>query len=312
VELRTKLVSIVGREFRITGSDGDRYFNEYLHDHKAFHDVPVAVIDKYCPEGGVVVDVGANIGVSACAAVASGASRVISLEPSPLVFRCLEETIRANGLDVVEAIQVAASATAGELKFFEDPAFLAGSRAVGIDSPHEGVIVRSIPLDDLLLPRDLPRIDILKIDVEGHEQQVLEGARGVLAKYQPLCLIELNSYVLIAENEQLPQQFISFLRDTFPFLYVFDRKTGGLNPIGDVKSFLTQHLLTGLIDDLVGCFGELPPPSQRFSDRVSPRISEKRDQMDPVEYGMGIRGASELLGKAIRNRVEREVRSRRK
>src|SRR5258707_9216969 len=130
--------------------------------------------------GDHVAESGASIGLYALAfAGRVGASgHVTAFEPDPESVSALEANVSVNGWqDRVTVIRAAVGKSSGQVRF---------AAARGLESRIEtrpeicdGVItVRMVTLEDALAG---DRIDLIKIDVEGFEQQVLEGARKILA-----------------------------------------------------------------------------------------------------------------------------------
>lgn len=267
-ELESKRVKISGKKFKVFGSKDDRYFNEYLGANKEFFDTPVVYLEKYAGPDSVILDIGANIGlVSLSASTVSPKGTIYAIEASPAIYKILEKNLGSNPSKNVKPVHIALSDKKHTLDFFEDPDFLAGSRVVpsGTKSSHKVIKVPAVPLDQLVTELGIKKIDIIKLDVEGHEEQVLDGARKTIKKFKPFCLIEFNSYVMIHENRQLPQDFLEYLKELFPRIYLFDRQTLGLTEITDnTDEFLTSTLLNGCVDDLVCGFADLPDASEWF------------------------------------------------
>ena len=131
--------------------------------------------------GWVVVDVGANVGFFALRQTAGGA-RVIAVEPNPDALRRLRSTIERNRLDAkIRLIGCAAGRADGVASLAVGAATVTGT-VISSSSPgardHYTVEVR--PLDALVA--DEPHIDLLKIDTEGAEIEVLEGASATLGR----------------------------------------------------------------------------------------------------------------------------------
>ena len=148
--------------------------------------------------GDVFVDVGANIGYfSVIAARYVGAEgRVVAIEASPSMFADLEETLRANGSSsIVRAVNVAAAAQAGSIPVYAGPAHNTGltSTVERWGRPQQAT-VQALPLDDILSPEEISRARVLKIDVEGGEDQVLAGMARVIrdAPRELEILVELS------------------------------------------------------------------------------------------------------------------------
>ncbi len=132
----------------------------------------------YCRSGDVAVDVGANIGEVAIilSRRVGETGRVFAFEPNPRVYRFLLGNLALNGCRNVTPINLAVGARAGTVRMSNDK--VDDMNRVVDDGTME---VPSTTLD----ARELPdRIAFLKVDVEGSELRVLEGAQRVLARTQ--------------------------------------------------------------------------------------------------------------------------------
>jgi FkbM family methyltransferase len=132
----------------------------------------------YLKPGDRVVDVGANIGdtVLVASTQVGGAGHVVGLEAHPRTFRCLEENVRLNRATNVKLIESAVGAESRMIRFSND-------RRDDMNMVGGGtLLIRMNRLDDLL-SSTLP-VTLLKIDVEGYERFVLEGATETLRRTQ--------------------------------------------------------------------------------------------------------------------------------
>lgn len=128
--------------------------------------------------GDTFADVGAFIGLYAGAVGLrlKGAGKVVAFEPDRRNFSLLEKHMKLNGLEAqAELHRVAVSDKAGECAFLAD----GSNQARIITSPNhrDTQTVSVVTLDGIFAGR---RVDILKVDVEGFEEMVLRGARGLL------------------------------------------------------------------------------------------------------------------------------------
>ena len=101
--------------------------------------------------------------------------------------------------------------------------------------------------------RALARVDLIKIDVEGFEIDVLEGARDTIAADRPYVAIEFNSFTMIAFRNLNPRTLLEKLTREFP--YVYHRKDGALARLSTAAEqfrFLRDNLIDhGCVDDLL-------------------------------------------------------------
>ncbi len=132
-------------------------------------------------QGGLMVDVGANYGYfSLLWAAQKPGNRVIAFEASPRNQPLLRENIDRNGFaDVISLRTEAAGKEAGSLSFHLGPAEQTGwGGLVQEDDKGADITVPVVTLDDQL--KDLPFVEVLKIDTEGADTWVLEGASSLL------------------------------------------------------------------------------------------------------------------------------------
>ena len=134
------------------------------------------------------IDVGANFGLYTCIIGRQNlADRLIAIEPNRWVLERLRANIALNGLTGVEIQETAVGAARGTATLLPGgPGYSALSAIV---SAHpEGYEVDIAPLDELLSFSG--KALIIKIDVEGYELEVLEGAKSLLAQNYGYAQIE--------------------------------------------------------------------------------------------------------------------------
>lgn len=139
-------------------------------------------VHDYLRPGDVFVDVGANVGcISATAAARVGNSgRVIALEPHPVIYRYLCRTVVANGLTNVECLNMAAGNRTGCASLTSEWRKDDSNRI--IETKQDGLNVAMCKVADIVRERQLGRIALIKVDVEGYEEQVLSGMEDVLGQ----------------------------------------------------------------------------------------------------------------------------------
>jgi len=131
--------------------------------------------------GDVVFDIGSNIGVfSVMQGARVGHGRVYAFEPSPTTYTRLARNIALNGLRNVESFQQALGDQAGRVRFVDKPISL-NSYVLRSETSEPTVEVEAGTLDGFVAARRIDRINLMKIDTEGHELQVLSGGPVALA-----------------------------------------------------------------------------------------------------------------------------------
>lgn len=173
---------VFGSRFSLDRSD---YIQRHIYAG-SFERMESAVVRRLLRPGMTFVDVGANIGYyTALAAQLVGPTGcVFAFEPSDYAFPRLTRMIDTNGLTGVRAIQCALAEVAGERFLYgavdEDYYDIHTATMVPSDNPHRAV-VRTETLDHMAEQLDIKHIDFMKIDVDGLEPLVLQGAAGLLA-----------------------------------------------------------------------------------------------------------------------------------
>jgi FkbM family methyltransferase len=149
-------------------------------------------------DGDTMLDIGANFGYFAvrCAAAVGPTGAVHAFEPDPSAYQLLIANAAANGLSgSLYAHPAAVSDQDGETRFYlaEEAAF-SGITATGRSATRDVLTVKTRSLDSFAREHGLDHIDLLKIDVEGHEAAVLRGATDVLTRSpDPLVMLEVSA-----------------------------------------------------------------------------------------------------------------------
>jgi len=140
--------------------------------------------------------------------LSGSAGRVYSFEPSPTTYARLLEVIDANNYTNVSPYNVGCGSAEGIMALYR-PAFSSGLATLRPDAMIDRdrhaastVDVRIVKLDDFLGPK-LDRLDFVKIDVEGFEDEVLAGAAGLLQRFKPVIYIELCGQYLTSSQKAL-------------------------------------------------------------------------------------------------------------
>lgn len=136
-----------------------------------------------------VLDVGAQFGdYSLMCSLVFGAKRVIAFEPLPGVYSLFKEAVDLNGANNIIPNNYAVGSNNGHMKIHADG-------LMGNKYGKKEFLLNSVTLDSIIGEK----IDLLKIDVEGFELEVLNGAVNVLDAYHPRIIIETHSSKLKRE-----------------------------------------------------------------------------------------------------------------
>lgn len=198
VTLRSRLPRRIGNYPIIVSPDARLGF--WRGDVESMDRILIMLAEEFVPPGGVVWDIGANVGIFALAAAArAGTSgRVLAVEADTWLVDLMRRTCKLE-CDPRAPIDVLPAAIDAELgiatfniasrgraaNFLEG----AGSSQTGGSRQQQKVMTASL---DWLLGQ-FPKPDVLKIDVEGAELRVLRGAKSVLETAQPVMICEVSS-----------------------------------------------------------------------------------------------------------------------
>ena len=158
---------------------------------------PVDRLQDYVPKGGVVVDIGANVGFFTLkfADWVGPSGRVFAVEPDPENFKALTDALAKSKLNPrVSTRQAVAAGTAGSMLLSRNELHPGDHKiAVGAET---GIDVESVTVDDLVAPLDQGSVSLMKIDVQGAEMMVLAGAGRTLATSDLALFIEIDEGAL--------------------------------------------------------------------------------------------------------------------
>lgn len=153
-------------------------------------------------EGAVIFDVGANVGVMTLQFARGG---VYAFEPTHYAYQKLVKNIAlnpqlANKIKTVQAFVTSPDKI--DKKIIAYSSWKIGGKSEKKEHPvHKGTAmpaegVGSLTLDLFCKKENIKRVDFIKIDTDGHEPDVLNGAKETLAKYKPKVIFEIGLYVM--------------------------------------------------------------------------------------------------------------------
>jgi FkbM family methyltransferase len=171
----------------------------------------MAVFMELCKHSRVILDIGANTGVySLVAKAVNPDSKVYSFEPMKRVFNKLVANTQINNFDIA-CKEVAVSSYDGEAQMFDLPSSehtYGGTVNKNLYSPDLAVVplvVQAKKLSTIIKEENLSRVDLIKIDVESHEPEVLQGMGEYLKLMKPTILLEIWNDEIGRRVEELLQ-----------------------------------------------------------------------------------------------------------
>lgn len=179
---------VAGKSLSLSFASGEDHIAQVIRQTGTFYEAEMLADARsrlFYPE--CAVDVGAHIGNHTVYFAHVLGVRTLAFEPNPVTFRHLEANVSGNGLSQLCSLRNAAVG-AQTSKARAEPASARNSGMATVELDPEGA-VEVVSLDDALA--DEPRVDLIKIDVEGWELDVLRGGARILARHRPLLYVEI-------------------------------------------------------------------------------------------------------------------------
>ena len=159
------------------------------------YDLESRYLDRLVAAGDVVVDAGAGLGIYTVgtAKLVGTEGRVLAFEPGREPFSVLERNIKLNLPNNIRCFRSALSERNGVARLFHhENRPVSYSLASGNNAQGCWEQTRTTTLDTVAEQQGITRLDLLKMDVEGAEELVLEGGRALLSRSRPTILFETN------------------------------------------------------------------------------------------------------------------------
>ncbi len=169
----------------------DYYIGRSLQLYGEFSQGEADLFEQLVHPGDTVVEVGANIGSHTVhlAQLAGETGTLYAFEPQRLVFQILCGNMALNSITNAHCLQKCVGDASGTVKVpVLDPRIVQNWGGVSLLHTTEGEDVEKITLDSL----GLTRCDLLKIDVEGMEEQVIHGAEKLINTCHPFIYTEVE------------------------------------------------------------------------------------------------------------------------
>ena len=216
----------------------------------------------------IVLDIGANIGQSALG-WAKHCNKVISFEPHPIMFECLEKNVEESGYDNIELHNIGLSNKTEILTFkrhlhkdgisrFLYPSELKNfqkwireqKRLVENDKmipQHSSSELPVTTLDKHFIdnPIESGRITVIKIDVESWELKTLVGAQETINNNLPLLIVEMSKTRPIESESDTYENTMRFLKKQMNYVLIFKRRSDHyFVHRNNVKAIFDKHFKT--------------------------------------------------------------------
>lgn len=287
---------VVGDRSYLIATDGE--YGRHLGER--FEPSTSALLAALCDPSSHVLDIGANIGVTALLfSSLTPEGTVNAVEPVPAAFNLLDENVTTAAARNVTLHNFALGSESGSVHMQGardnlSGSFVADKHSID-DEGHFDTEVALHRLDDVVSRFGAERIDLVKMDVEGYELEVLEGARAMLQAHQPVVMLEMN-YVALNLWRKMPlPEFRDRLLEIFPYVYATqdgqwldfrDSKQGHHIMFSHLTSWAYMDVVAGFDDeDLRRRLQRTGPARQRFDQAASELLAAaaRRDLVEEQE-----------------------------
>ncbi|HOK44656.1 MAG TPA: FkbM family methyltransferase [Bryobacteraceae bacterium] len=167
--------------------------------------------DRGARTGDIVLDCGANVGVYTKKALASGAELVVAIEPSPENLECLRRNLAVEIASRKVIIVEKGVWDKDDVLTLHSNPHNSGAHSL---HPLEGFDIKQVQvplttIDKLVTDLGLPRVDFIKMDIEGAEKQAILGARETIKEFKPRMAI--CTYHLPEDPTEIPKTVLSIV-----------------------------------------------------------------------------------------------------
>jgi len=208
-----------GLRWRLNPSD---FVQTHLYWTGEYEPWDLLHFSRHARPGAVVFDIGANFGfysIQVASAIEGG--QVFAFEPCGETFSRLQANIALNHLESrITAVKLGLSNHPGPMRLETVPG---NSGATCLSLRGQGEPIPLDTLDHFCETQKIRRIDLMKIDVEGHELAVLQGGGAVISKYKPVMMIEFNREALEKSGASV-ERLSARLRDLGYGLFIAQRE----------------------------------------------------------------------------------------
>jgi FkbM family methyltransferase len=214
-------------DFRIYVRGNDLYIGAPIARGVAYEDHVAQQVRRNLKPGDVFVDVGANIGYFSllAASIVGVGGKVIAFEPNVANCELLKLSIKQNEFEQIEVYNNAVAECDQDFILEVEgsngwlvPLEAANSTPFYISEKYDNssehiqrFLTKAVTLDNVL--EDVPRIDLIKIDIEGAEPRALQGMNGILQKHRPVLFTEFYPAMLQTVSGVTPEAYLDKLRE---------------------------------------------------------------------------------------------------
>jgi len=251
------------RVFKVATDAADALLGYTLKNEKTWEPWQIELYRRLLKPDSICYDIGGNVGTSSLAmSYYTPEGRIFAFEPVKNTLRILNDNIKRNGAQNIQAIPIGLSNVEGEAEIIVDRAMLGNAHQIKdyhkLESTQYVETMQMMPLDIWRTSSSSPKPDLVKIDVEGFEIEVFEGGEETFKDPSLLVIVEFaiipqrtasSSYFPETPKDAL---FFEMLQKKFRHIFLIGRDA----KLFPVKSYaeLRVLMMRGYpVDDLLCC-----------------------------------------------------------
>ncbi len=200
----------------------NKFIYEWLKNEKGSKYCEIKILNEIVKPGQTIIDVGSHIGQFTLlfSKLVGKRGKVYSFEPDIIAYSCLNDNIILNKIKNTKLERFGLSNINGKAKLYynENGGNSLSSILRSITHKTTNYInIDLITIDDYCIKNNIIP-DVIKIDVEGAEDLVIEGAKMILKKYHPWVLLEFHGNLMSEIKKNKSWQIISSLSKEIIFI----------------------------------------------------------------------------------------------
>jgi FkbM family methyltransferase len=168
---------------------------------------------KYSPK--IVLDVGANIGFSTLVfSKFFPDAHIIAIEPNPKLIGIIQENLRNNNIENVSIVNKVVGEDPEDIVSFQINNIMSvDSRVQGLKNNYEHLTIESTSIDKIIVDFGCDNDDgiFIKIDTQGFEERVINGAKKTLTDFSNYCVMMEFAPFWLKESSTDPISFLGYL-----------------------------------------------------------------------------------------------------
>ncbi|MFD2369932.1 FkbM family methyltransferase [Brevibacillus sp. GCM10020057] len=215
------------KSFAVYGSESDESVLHFIETEGGYYEhYVINGLKKVVKPDAICLDIGANIGtISLALSYLADRGKVYAFEPSAVNYPYLVKNLAENHITNVEPLQLGVYNRTGNIHFHENArgggwSYIPQDNKAAAASNQR---INCVRLDDWMIDNSIPRVDFIKLDVEGSEYSVLEGAENTLRTWDPDLVVEFNLDSLRNNFNRHPLVLYVLLEKLYSHMYILKR-----------------------------------------------------------------------------------------